>query len=240
MAASPVSRDASLDLLKWLAMLAMVLDHLRFVLPHADALFIVGRFAFPFFCLALAANVARAEPGHIWTQANAKYIFWLAVFALVSELPHVALVGHSTSMNVMPTLLVGLLIAWGAHHPGVAPKIIAGCGMAFAAVFSQHLMYGFFGALMPAAMVLALNRQGAIGLLAATLALLSNIDGVLLAEAFGISGRAMIALAAFSAPIAGIWLLRYSVSFHVKPLTRWAYLFYPGHMAALALMKTLV
>ena len=52
-------RDAGLDLVKWLAMLSMLLDHLRYLWPDAYGLFVVGRLAFPLFCLGIAANVAR-------------------------------------------------------------------------------------------------------------------------------------------------------------------------------------
>lgn len=52
-------RDGALDLLKWLALLSMVLDHLRYVGFSADWLYVPGRLAFPWFCLAMAANLSR-------------------------------------------------------------------------------------------------------------------------------------------------------------------------------------
>ena len=52
-------RDGALDLLKWLALLSMVLDHLRYVGWQVDGLYVPGRLAFPWFCLAMAANLAR-------------------------------------------------------------------------------------------------------------------------------------------------------------------------------------
>ena len=52
-------RDGALDLLKWLALLSMVLDHLRYVGLSLDGLYVPGRLAFPWFCLAIAANVYR-------------------------------------------------------------------------------------------------------------------------------------------------------------------------------------
>ena len=56
-------RSTSLDLVKWLAMLTMVIDHLRYLWPEATTwLFVVGRFAFPLFCLGIAANVHRQMP----------------------------------------------------------------------------------------------------------------------------------------------------------------------------------
>ena len=61
---SPRARDANLDLLKWLAMLSMLLDHLRYVWPQSEWLFIVGRLAFPLFCLGIAAmsHARNREP----------------------------------------------------------------------------------------------------------------------------------------------------------------------------------
>ena len=54
-------RSAGLDLVKWTAMLTMVADHLRFIWPEAEGLFVLGRLAFPLFCLAIAVNVGRAR-----------------------------------------------------------------------------------------------------------------------------------------------------------------------------------
>ena len=62
---SPHGRDTSLDLIKWLAMLTMLLDHLRYVWPETGWLFVVGRLAFPLFCLGIAANVARSRAGEL-------------------------------------------------------------------------------------------------------------------------------------------------------------------------------
>jgi len=56
-------RSSSLDLIKWLAMMTMVIDHLRLVWPEMSNLFIPGRLSFPLFCVAIAANVARSKPG---------------------------------------------------------------------------------------------------------------------------------------------------------------------------------
>ena len=54
-----MTRDAGLDLVKWLAMLSMLIDHLRYLWPDVYALFVIGRLAFPLFCLGIAANVVR-------------------------------------------------------------------------------------------------------------------------------------------------------------------------------------
>ena len=66
------SRSSSLDLIKWLAMLAMVIDHLRLVWPEMSTLFIPVRLSFPLFCVAIAANVVRSKPGELLTLANSR------------------------------------------------------------------------------------------------------------------------------------------------------------------------
>lgn len=48
--------SASLDLIKWLAMLTMIIDHLRLVWSELSTPFIPGWLAFPLFCVAIAAQ----------------------------------------------------------------------------------------------------------------------------------------------------------------------------------------
>jgi len=67
-------RSAGLDLVKWTAILTMVADHLRYLWPAADGLFVLGRLAFPLFCLAIAVNVGRGLPGQFATPGNARYL----------------------------------------------------------------------------------------------------------------------------------------------------------------------
>lgn len=72
-------RERGLDLVKWLALLSMAIDHLRFLLPGHELLrwsFVPGRLAFPLFCLALAANLARARPGSSPPASGATSARW--------------------------------------------------------------------------------------------------------------------------------------------------------------------
>ncbi|WP_218187521.1 TraX family protein, partial [Pseudomonas sp. SHC52] len=102
-------RDGALDLLKWLALLAMVLDHLRYVGFSADWLYVPGRLAFPGFCLAMAANLARDGAGVMpW-----RYLGWLLLFSAVSEIPYRLFIPDPSTLNVLPTLVLGLLVARG-------------------------------------------------------------------------------------------------------------------------------
>jgi len=166
-------RDAGLDLVKWLAMLSMLLDHLRYLWPDAYGLFVVGRLAFPLFCLGIAANVARSRPGELFSEGNARYLGWLMAFSLLSELPYRLLSPESATLNVMPTLLLGLMVAWGVHHGERTSLLLAAATVLIATLLHQQLMYGVLGVLLPAAFV-----QGLKGLrwwwLPAALAVLAN------------------------------------------------------------------
>jgi hypothetical protein len=140
-------RDTNLDLIKWLAMLTMLLDHLRYIWPDNGWLFIVGRLAFPMFCLGIAANVARSQTGELYSDNNVRYMGWMTAFAVISELPYRLLSNDSSTLNVMPSLLLGLLITWGAHHRGRDGLILALAGVTVAVLMQERLMYGVFGAL---------------------------------------------------------------------------------------------
>ncbi|MFP5424005.1 MAG: TraX family protein [Gammaproteobacteria bacterium] len=231
-------RDANLDLVKWLAMLTMLLDHLRYVWPDTEWLFIVGRLAFPLFCLGIAANVARSQSAALYSDANARYLGWMAGFALISELPYRLLSSDSSTLNVMPSLLLGLLIAWGVHHRGREGLLLALSGVSVALLMHERLMYGVFGALLPAALLLAIQRPGLAWLLPAALCVLANSRHRWLTEWDLQPTTWLMLVVAFSAPLLGLWLLRQRRPIRIWPVTRWGYWFYPGHLAALQLIRS--
>lgn len=150
-------REPGLDLVKWLAMLSMLLDHLRYLWPDTYGLFVIGRLAFPLFCLGIAANVTRTQPGELASDGNARYLGWLTAFSVLSEVPYRLLSPDSATFNVMPTLLLGLLVAWGVHHGNRSSVQLAAAALICSVLMHQHLMYGAIGVLLPAAFVLGLK-----------------------------------------------------------------------------------
>lgn len=232
-------RDANLDLIKWLAMLTMLLDHLRYVWPEAEWLFIVGRLAFPLFCLGIAANVARSPSGALYTDDNVRYLGWMVAFTVISELSYRLLSSDSSTLNVMPSLLLGLLITWGAHHRGRDGFVLALAGVSLTVLIQDRLMYGIFGALLPTALLLAMQRPGLAWLLPAALCVLANSRNRWLAEWELQPYALLILVTAFAAPLIGLWLLRQTRHFRIWPVKRWGYWFYPGHLTALHLIRTL-
>jgi len=230
-------RDAGLDLVKWLAMLSMLLDHLCYLWPDAYGLFVVGRLAFPLFCLGIAANVARTRPGELFSEGNARYLGWLMAFSLLSELPYRLLSPESATLNVMPTLLLGLMVAWGVHHRERTSLLLAAATVLIATLLHQQLMYGVLGVLLPAAFV-----QGLKGLrwwwLPAALASLANGRNRWFAEL----GLVADTLASFTmacvAALLGLYLLHRALPLKIWPVGRWGYLFYPGHLLALHVVRS--
>ncbi|MDN5539792.1 TraX family protein, partial [Comamonas sp.] len=102
-----------------------------------------------------------------------------------------------------------------------------------------RLMYGVFGALLPAALLLAIQRPGLVWLLPASLCVLANSRNRWLAE-WELQPYTLLILAtAFAAPLIGLWLLRRTRHFRIWPVKRWVYWFYPSHLVALHLIRTL-
>lgn len=235
-----MKRDAGLDLVKWLALLTMLVDHLRHLWPQAqDELFILGRLAFPLFCLGIAANVRRSRSGELFTPNNARYLAWLVAFSVISELPYQWLSTQSSSLNIMPTLTLGLLVAWAVHHQSQSASLLGAAGIAAGALLHDVLMYGVFGVLLPASLVIALKRSGVFWLLPAVVSVLANSrnrwsDGL----SFDTIGNSVVV--EFMAPLLGLWLLRAGFTWRVWPVGRWGYFFYPIHLLLLTMIRAVL
>jgi hypothetical protein len=230
-------RDGALDLLKWLALLSMVLDHLRYVGYSADFLYVPGRLAFPWFCLAMAANVARArQVTHQW-----RYLGWLLLFSALSEIPYRLFIPDPDTLNVLPTLALGLLVARGWRQPTLPSRLLAVGAVALAALFPEHLMFGFFGVLLPLAMLLVLERPWYFSLLPGLVCLVANQWEVLYHSAWHGNGTAVLGIATcLIAPWLGMFLLRHARPLQPPPMRRWAYALYPGHFLMLLVLRAAV
>ncbi|WP_077524885.1 TraX family protein [Metapseudomonas resinovorans] len=230
-------RDGSLDLIKWAAMLTMLMDHLRYLWSDAEWLFIVGRAAFPLFCLGIAANVARTRTGDLFNDGNVRYLGWLMVFSVLSELPYRLLSPLSSTLNVMPTLMLGLLLAWGVYHRDRTSVMLAIATLLITTVLHSRLMYGAVGVLLPAALLLAIKRPCWWWLLPSTVAVLANSRNRWLADSGLTLETVAILTTAFATPLWGLWLLRQRIALDIWPVRRWGYFFYPGHLVVLQVLR---
>ncbi|WP_095092534.1 TraX family protein [Pseudomonas sp. Irchel 3A5] len=228
-------RDKALDLLKWLAMLAMVLDHLRYVGWSIDVLYVPGRLAFPWFCLAIAANLGRKSALFPHPKVQWRYLGWMLLFAVLAELPYRLYMADDVhTLNVLPTLVLGLLIAQGWRHRLPATRLMALGSLLIAALFHKYLMFGFFGTLLPLALLLVLHRPIWFALLPGAICVAGNAWPQMFAgAAWGDPISIGSLIACLIAPLLGLALLRRRLTFPVKPMRRWAYAIYPAHFLVL-------
>lgn len=227
-------RDGALDLLKWLALLSMVLDHLRFVGFSVDWLYVPGRLAFPWFCLAMAANLVRGGA----SASPLRYLGWLLLFSAVSEIPYRLFIPNPSTLNVMPTLVLGLLVARGWQAATLEARCLATVALLLAALFSSHLMFGFFGVLLPLVMLLVFRRPWYIAWLPGLVCVAANQWRVLYGAAWLGDGVALWGLVAcLIAPWLGRVLLRQAGRFQPPAMRRWAYGLYPAHFLVLLVVR---
>ncbi|MGF0242577.1 TraX family protein [Rhodococcus sp. IEGM1300] len=232
-------RDGALDLLKWLALLSMVLDHLRYIGYSVDLLYVPGRLAFPWFCLAMAANLARTRT---LTHDNQwRYLGWLLLFSAVSEIPYRMFIPDPGTLNVLPTLALGLLVAQGWQHSTLQSRVLALGALVLAALFSERLMFGFFGVLLPLVTLLVIHRPWYFSLLPGLVCLAANQWHVLYyAAKLGNSSAIPGIAACLIAPLLGMCLLRHARHLKPPPMRRWAYALYPAHFLALLALRQLL
>lgn len=98
--------------LKIIAMISMVLDHIKYAIPSTNcfATIILGRIAFPIFAFLISE-------GFVHTHSRPKYMLRMLVFAIVSQIPFYLFahnIAHSkANFNVMftfETALIGLYL----------------------------------------------------------------------------------------------------------------------------------
>ncbi|TEU29288.1 TraX family protein [Alkanindiges illinoisensis] len=235
-------RAKAQDLVKWIAMLSMVIDHLRFIFPSMDAFIIIGRFAFPLFCLAMAANIRRL-PVNTPVFYHFPYLVRLSVFAVISELPYRLLRPDADTLNILPTLLLGLLICLSLQYQSRAGVLSAISFSCIAILLNPWLMYGALGALLPAVCLAGLIYGRSFVMLAMLLSALCNmslptLDMLLrLSDAHFNLQDGLLLVSAAIAPALGTLLLQQKISFNIFPVTTWGYWFYPVHLLTLYFIK---
>ena len=107
-----------------------------------------------------------------------------------------------------------------------------------AAVFSHQLMFGFFGVLLPLAILLVFRRPWYFSVLPGLVCVAANQWQILLNSGtlVALSGLA----ACLIAPLAGLVLLRHGKNANPPAMRRWAYALYPMHFLLLLLVRKLI
>ena len=212
-----------LEALKWLALLAMVIDHVGVVVFQQGKLspaYQVGRLAYPLFAMVLACRLAQQAAAQPISLAPARR---LLVWALVSALPFGLAAGRVWPPDIFFTLALGAALCWLADADYRWPARLAlHLAAAVASFAGDYFAPGVY--LVPA--MYRLQRRPSLGALSALL---------LCAAGLSLVNFAPITLLAFALlPLAHCLRLRMprlpGIAF---------YAFYPLHLCALAVWRYL-
>jgi hypothetical protein len=97
--------DSGRELLKWIAIVTMTVDHVGAILyPELEVLRFIGRFSFPLFAYLLVLGAEN-------TRNIRNYFLRLFIFALISQVPFFLALdyGPFDSFNIFFTLSAGLM-----------------------------------------------------------------------------------------------------------------------------------
>ena len=116
-------------MLKYLAIVAMVVDHTAYLFvpadsPVNDVMRLIGRLSCPIICFFIAEGFRH-------TRCRRRYLLRMAVFAVISQPAYWIMVGGALQLNVMYTLSVALVMLMALEsqrfHVAVKAVLVAGC-----------------------------------------------------------------------------------------------------------------
>lgn len=127
-------RISRLDALKWIALIAMVIDHIGLMFfPEETAFRVIGRISFPIFAYLVAE-------GSFKTRNRKRYLFRIWFFALLAQVPYM-IAFDKMELNILFTLFAGLLLV----HLGWSYAMLI---FVFLIWFSIPISYGWWGVLL--------------------------------------------------------------------------------------------
>ncbi len=210
----------ALEALKWLALLAMVADHVNSFWLHGTVLPLqaFGRLAFPLFAFVLGYNLARREPPVV-----TRLVGRLLLAGLVAQPFFMLLTRSAWHLNVLFTFALAAVLVAGWLR--VTTRTGRAALVALALVGGAFVEFNWYGLALVVAAHQACRRQthgAALTLLAALLALTLWL----------VAASGPVAWAGMAAwPV--VWLVRQ----RALAWRRWPgvfYVFYPLHLALLA------
>lgn len=209
----------SLEAAKWLALAAMLVDHVNAVFYGRElglVADVVGRLAFPLFAIVAGVNLAR--PGRDLTRAAGKFAAWCLV-ALPFHAALFAQVGGWWPINILGTFAVAALVL---HLVDQGRLELAGLVFLAGGALVEYWWPGV-GLVVAVALVARSPNPALYGL---PLVLAAGTLCI-------VNGNAYALLAA---PLAA-WLTRWAPELPRSPRAFWWA--YPGHLAALVLAAEL-
>ena len=238
--------------LKYIAMAAMLLDHLGLVLfvdyySMPGGLFhFVGRFTAPIIFFLIVE-------GYHHTRSPNRYTLRLALFAAISYLPFIYFstgglptVFNFFTMNVLYTLLLGLLAVRARHE--IRNPIFSLLAIFACFVLAQYGDWGYFAVgailLLDVCYGARKNQQLALGVLVMVYYLVPTISYATQLPFQPYTALPYLSMAlVLSGMLVPIWMIgRYNGQRgRVSQWGKWAfYVFYPLHLLALGLLRKLL
>lgn len=180
----------SADLLKWVALITMFIDHIgagiieKCYLNDIDMIKVdilirsIGRLAFPIYCFLLVE-------GYKYTRSRKKYLGNLIIFAIISEIPFDYMFKLKLTLNyqnVYFTLLIGFLAIWigglvgeKVSKAGLTELLQLLVAVPFAVIAQYiHTDYGAWGVMLIAILFVLRDKPRWILCLAGAAYMLSN------------------------------------------------------------------
>jgi len=134
--------DGTLEALKWVALVLMLLDHVDSwlfgrMLPGA---YQTARWVAPVFAFVLACNLAR--PDALARGVHVRVMRRLALFGLLATPPFMALVGRWWPLNILFLLLAGVATVYGLERGGWVGIAIAGVAFIVGGLLAEYFYPG--------------------------------------------------------------------------------------------------
>jgi len=158
-----LARDGALDALRWLAILAMTVDHICNVLtPRLDGLYPLMRVLGPYSFYWIAAfHALRLRPGIGLTDLPWRSLFLMIGFALISQAPYELAFGRgSAELNMLWTLALAQVLLWGVVTRN--PLLMAAAVLPALAleIYGPRLSYGATAVILPSIVWATLSSKG--------------------------------------------------------------------------------
>ena len=234
------------DLLKLIAMIAMLVDHTgKMFFPQYNLMRVLGRIAFPIYAYCIAV-------GCVYSRDRFKYLSRIVLIGIISQPFYAVALAHTTSRmyairfadnpiravfnfyvnswavpNIMWTLALGLLMCWAIHDKQIP------CAIALALIVwkvQTSINYGWRGVALIVLFYLFIHRWWLS--LPAVLAFMfwwgkKGLGYHLFGYSFGLQMFALLALP----------LIYIHTNSRVR-INKWVYyLFYPAHLIGILLVE---
>ena len=224
----PHFTDGQLELLKWLAVLSMFIDHFGrhlFGWSEETVVFGAGRLAFPLFAFVLACNLAR--PGDQAARAK-RTALRLALACAVATPAAIWARSDPTQINVFATLGLGAALCWIFFSKSYHEWRIIFCVIVIIA--GWYVEFVFIGVIFVAALTLWRFKPSPKTAMSAIIMLLALMGfNTLFGGIYGLAGTLAVL------PLA--WAVSYVPV--VMPRIPWLfYAIYPAHLALIGALKT--